>query len=265
MAKITIQSRLAAAPQLAAMLQVHGASLAAGMDRKLARFGVPGEETPGLVGVLDRLRRGVLEARRELARRDEEARDHRLASRRARQRRDRSAATLRDSLVTLRILVWKMGGELAGVEKILWLTEDTGRDPVVLVTQARNAVAGLKKAEGSLLNGAGWLPGSQLNLPSWFEILDKEVSELEEALTEVAFAKARETGALITRRRAAEAFDELFAPASRWVAALAALAGAPAGAFRVSAVARRSRQRRSSALPASPTPHPPVLASANDA
>jgi len=223
------------------------------LDRRLEGFGTPdSEEGPALVGVLDRLRSALLTARRDLAQREEEAQEQSRAARQARQRRDELASELREHIVSLRVIVEKIHDRPGSVGALLGMTGHTSRDPVVLAAQALRVRNCLKSWE-ALIEGPLWgdkkIRGIELDSQGWREILGTATTALETAVTEVGFAKAREMAAVSRRRKAVVAFDELFLPASRWIAALGDLAGVPALASPVSLATAPRRSRPMSVPP----------------
>ena len=173
MARATMASRLQAAPEMAGFLDSFGPRLAAGLEQRLLG---EGGASGGILVALQGLGESVLEAGREIWRRDEEVLAQASSARVARGRRDRLAGRLRTSLVRVRKLVETSYGT-RGVEVYLGLRQTTSEDPVALLRQGRRAQASLEAAE---------LPASLMwsvviDTGEWARLLAEEGDALEAA------------------------------------------------------------------------------------
>jgi len=240
---------------MAAFLDSYSAPLAAGLDlRLLGPEAYPGS---GISEALRGLRESVLAAGWELERRDEEVLAQERAARTVRRRRMKALGRVRWLLVRYRKTL-KAAYDPLAVEAHLGMQGATSEDPVVLLRQARRAEALLTVAELPQRDVAIF----EIDPAQYAARLGWEADALERAIAAAVYARRAEKAAILARKQAARAFDELFRPACRWLASLCELAGMAEHASLIPVAGKglarlRPRQAAVSARPL-PSTSPPL-------
>lgn len=227
----------------------HAPAIVEGLTALLAPVLQRGEKLPDLELLLKLALRVLEGAQRDLVDADEAYQRELLDDAEPRQRRDESAAALREQLMAVRDLLEGIFGE--AMARRSGFTAETPEEPVLLSRFARQ-VSGSIQA-GTLPKPR--LPGLKINPTELSAELDARRARLDQALADVTRESKEAQAGLSARDAATASFDTLYQGVANLVVGLLRLAGKPDLAARVRLTWRRSGPA-DPGTPDSPPPGP---------